>query len=119
MKVLYKPVRGADLNHQLVSVDGGRSYHRYGELSPSQQWLTKEYLPKEWNFAPSQRGSPTLRSAPRHPEKEEIMSERSNPPMGVALAKGTTAEFQQLTDSRIGTFKRSTTDRYMSGKRMR
>ena len=117
MKVIYKPVRGADLNHQLVSVDGGRTYHRYQDLTPANKWLTKEYLPKEWDFAPSPRGSPVLRNAPRHPESEEIMSERSNPPMGVAMAKGTTAEFQQLTDSRR--FKRQSTDRYTAGKRMR
>jgi len=97
MKVIYKPVRGADLNHQMISTDGGRTYSRYQDLPPAQQWLTKEYLPKEWNFAPSNRGTPVLRNAPRHPEKEDIMSERSNPPMGVAIAKGNTAEFEQLT----------------------
>jgi len=106
MKVIYKPVRGADLNHQMISTDGGRTYSRYQDLPPAQKWLTKEYLPKEWNFAPSPGGYPVLRSAPKRPESEEIMSGRTNPPMGVAMEKGTTAEFQQLTDSRR--FKSST-----------
>jgi len=84
------------LDHQLISVDGGRTYHRYQDLSPANQWLTKEYLPKEWDFRPSPRGV-ILRNAPKRPEKEEIMSQRSNPPMGVAYSRGTTAEFQQRT----------------------
>jgi len=109
MKVIYKPVRGGDLNSQEISTDGGRTYHRYGELSPANKWLVKEYLPKEWSWAPSPKGTPVLRNAPRRPEKEEIMSERTNPPMGVAVQKGTTAEFQQLTR---GSFKNTDRGNY-------